>query len=447
MLKNRIIQIAFLAGLLFALFMYFVVHIEILSALGIGLFVFACFKQFLSLGREIDVRDLMVIIASLQWIIGPLLTYYIYPETDIFYMAVDEETYMAFVSPASLAFAIGLYLPFWKKRTSEQELVAQIKAVLNRYPNLDLLLIVFGSVVFMLRFSIPGGPFFATLLSGARFIGLYFLVLNNRRFKWLIFIIIIISFLSFAAKEGLFHDLILWLGFIYIMMAFLYRLSMRVNLILSGVMLFFVLVIQTVKYELRASGSGGLGVFTELASEQLNTDESRLFDENNLQAFTYRINQGWIISRILHFMPTYEPFANGETIMKGLRESIIPRAIAEKESFAGYSRYFARFTGTDLARGTSMDISVLGEAYANYGPEGGMLFMLILGFFYNTALFIIFRLCSRNPSLLLWLPLLFLHVIKAETDFTSSMNYFVKASMVVAMFFWGFRNLLGIRGL
>jgi hypothetical protein len=62
------------------------------SALGVSLFVFFSLKFFLELGKTVEIRDLIITIALLQWIIGPVLKYHFSPDDIFYYMAVPEET-------------------------------------------------------------------------------------------------------------------------------------------------------------------------------------------------------------------------------------------------------------------------------------------------------------------------------------------------------------------
>ncbi len=91
-----------------------------------------------------------------------------------------------------------------------------------------------------------------------------------------------------------------------------------------------------------------------------------------------------------------------------------------------------------------MNLSLVGEGYANFGAGGGIAFMFVVGLFYNWGLALIFRLARKYPSLIFWIPLIFLQVIKAETDLITVLNHLVKASIVTAGVFWGFRRILGI---
>ena len=418
------------------------------STLGLAFFLFFAVKFFFELGNKIDIRDVMILMASLQWVVGPILAYIFITDDPIFYMAVDEQTYIDFVVPATFMFALGLYLPFWKKILREDLIVENIRTIVNKYPNLDFLFI-FGGIFFTLiaGFLPRSLGFFIYLLASIRFIGLYFLILRNRPFKWYIFAFVLISFATISLRQAMFHDLILWLIFMVIIIAFIYRITIPQKIILFILGIVFLLAIQLVKGEFRSLNSSdrSIGEFYDLATENIQ-DENLLYSDAFIFYNITRINQGWIIARIMYYTPTFEPFANGETIWKGIKASLLPRFLMpEMKTFAGYSEYFERFTGQELARGTSMDLSILGEAYANYGIFGGAMFMFFLGLFYNFILFQIFRLSVNNPSLLFMIPIMFLHVVKAETDFTTTMNFLIKAIMVSYGIFWGLRTFFGMK--
>jgi len=87
-------------------------------SIGIGLFILFSTKLFYDIGKKIEIRDIIITIASLQWIIGPFLSYTFYPDNKLYFMAVDRGTYMSFVVPATLFFAIGMFLPVWQNKKS-----------------------------------------------------------------------------------------------------------------------------------------------------------------------------------------------------------------------------------------------------------------------------------------------------------------------------------------
>ncbi len=431
--------------------LFAVTTLPLYSILGISLFLFFSLKFYLGIGNTIEIRDLMIVIALLQWVIGPIIKYNLSKDDLFYYMAVPEEQYMSFAFPATLFFIIGLYIPPVYKKINSQIQLLRINHLLKIYPNIDLILIGIG---LFLELSIDFFPnslrFFIYLIGLMRYTGVFFLALNKqRKNKWLIFIIIITTLLADALRNAVFHELILWMMFLFIYIAFLYRFKNKHKLAIIIPLILSVVIIQTVKFFYRQE-AGGLStidkaeLFTELAQKEL-LGEGYLLQENNIDAAITRINQGWIVARIMHHIPRYEPFARGETIITGIRASLIPRFLDPNKPTAGGREYFTRFTGKLISDDTSMGLSPLGEAYANFGIEGGIFFMFILGFLYNLILSYIIKLSEKYPSLILWLPLLFLQVVKAETDFVVVLNHLIKASIVVGLIIFSFRKFLNIK--
>lgn len=422
------------------------------SAIGASLFVFFAMKFFNGLGATVEVRDLMITIALLQWFIGPILTYLYFQDDQFYHMVVPEKRYMSYVFPAALLFISGLYLPVWRKNTHEFALLGQIREKVRQQPHLDLYLIGIGSASALLTDYAPGFlKFFLFLLGNLRFVGVYFMLMNQRKFKWG-FIGLMIGWLFLSSlKFGMFHNLLLWMGFMLVIMALIYRFSFGQKLMFFLGLFVMVLLIQAVKHEYRDllkqqrlnSIVGKTTLFSRLVGEKL-AEPGVLMAERYMNANVNRINQGWIIARIMRYTPRYEPYAGGETIKEGLK-SLVPRVIMPGKIKAGGHEYFSRFTGKHLQQDTSMNLSILGEAYANFGIGGGVVFMFLLGTFFNFFLNRVYALTDRYPSLIFWLPLIFLQVVKAETDFATVINHLVKATFVVFMVIWASKKFLNIR--
>ncbi len=444
---ERYKNIKFISSIGIVFLLIVVSNLEFFSILGIGLFVFFGTKFFFELGHKIEIRDIMILIAVLQWIIGPVLSYEFIPDHKFYYMAVDIETYMAYVVPASFAFAGGLYFPIWNKRIDENVIIDNIKVFLKDNKNFDLILIVIGSVARISTDYFPNSLKFAVILvSEIRFIGLYFLLLNNRKYKWIIIIIVFLWLFLFALNHGMFHQLILWIGFFVVIYFFIIKPNIRKKVIIISSLLVLILVIQTVKHQFRKlSGSTNkTELFVNLVQDNF-VESNNFASSNNLEASITRINQGWIVARIMRWTPAHEPFANGETIRASIINSLLPRfLVPEKTSYGGGRTNFERFTGKKLSNTTSMGLSLIGEAYANYGVTGGAFFLFCFGFFIKFYINQIYRISIKHPILLLFLPLLFLQVIKAETDFAIILNHLLKASLAVYIVFFGLRRFLGI---
>ena len=69
--SNRIIEVS--TGSIIAIMLILFGNLPFLSSVGVGLFVLFSIKFFNSIGNSIEIRDLMIVMALLQWIIGPSL--------------------------------------------------------------------------------------------------------------------------------------------------------------------------------------------------------------------------------------------------------------------------------------------------------------------------------------------------------------------------------------
>ena len=141
-------------------------------------------------------------------------------------------------------------------------------------------------------------------------------------------------------------------------------------------------------------------------------------------------------------MPEKQPFFEGETIKDAISAAVLPRFLNPSKKKAGGQENFRRFTGLDIGDGTSMGISVIGEAYGNYGRNGGIIFMGVWGFVLVLFWRFILKKAQQNILLLAFLPLIFLQVIKAETELVVVLNHLIKASIVVFLFFWASKAFL-----
>ena len=89
-----------------------------------------------------------------------------------------------------------------------------------------------------------------------------------------------------------------------------------------------------------------------------------------------------------------------------------------------------------------MGISIIGEAYGNFKVFGGIIFMGIWGFFLAKVWVYLLGRCFKYPILLAFIPLIFLQVIKAETELSVVLNHLFKSSIVVFGFIWAAQKFL-----
>lgn len=425
------------------------------TAVGLATFVYIALRFFNNVSTTIDIRDLVLLIPIIQWIIGPWLSYKFSTDEVFYYMSVPEEQYMTFVVPAVLAFIIGIYLKINRSNPNMKEALFQIESVVKVNKNIDLLFIIVGIVANILNPHMPSSLIFFTFLFGnLQYVGLFLLLINkDRKIKKILFAGVITIMSLIALARGMFQLLLLWFTFLFIIISFINNTS-NVKKIFIALSIFIVaFFVQSVKSEFRSItwGAGyenisNTEVFSELISERLDRTEL-LTSEENVNNIIGRINQGWIISRIMRYVPTYEPFANGETIINAITGTLLPRFLNPNKVKAGNADAFVRFTGRKLLSGTAMGMSVVGESYANFGKNGGVIFMFLFGLFLNLShSFLISKLKDR-PILLFFFPLIFLQVVKAESNFMIILNHLIKSTIFVFLVLWGLKTFLNMKKL
>ncbi|MBR8535730.1 hypothetical protein KDU71_09200 [Carboxylicivirga sediminis] len=389
------------------------------SSIGLGLAAYFFMDLLSKMGKNIPIIELMATMAALQWIVGPFIDYHNDSYHYKYHMYVEESTYMAFVVPSVLAFWLGTRL--FKQHSDLEEIGERVRSLLENYPRLPFIMVGVGLLIPYLSPLLPASlGFVFYLLANIKYIGVIYLLFSDNKNRWPVFwgTMAFTAIASIAA--GMFHDLLLWaiLSFTFVARELHLSLVRKFSFAIAGVIL--AMSIQSVKAEYRNTiwqGYTGnkLALFTSLVVQQWSTGS--IVNPNADTDANVRLNQGWIISAIMKHVPEKEPYANGSTVTEAIESSLLPRFLAPNKKTAGGRENYERFTGFNISQSTSMGISLVGEGYANYGVSGGILFMFIWGVFIAWFWQKLWRLSAIYPTLLLWSPILFLQVIKAETEF------------------------------
>lgn len=399
-------------------------------------------------GETIPITELMVLLAALQWIIGPYIDYHNDVEHYKYKMYVPEEQYMAFAVPVVLAFKTGI--SFFSTDVYLVNLKTSIINLLNNQPRFPYLLVVLGILAPFIGHFFPAGLSFVFFLLGQiKYIGALYFILSGHPNRWPIFTGLMILSALGSIATGMFHDLLLWsiltLSFIF----HEFKSGFWSKLIILFIGGLFVLTIQSVKHQYRAlnptvPGSiAKAGLFIKLASEEWS--EGKIINPADDNEINVRLNQGWIISKVMDHMPEREPFANGQTITDAFEAAFLPRIIAPNKKMAGGQENFRKYTGLPLGEGTSMGISLAGEGWANYGYTGGILFLFVWGLFVGWFWKKLNKWSDFFPTLLVWSPILFLQTVKAETELVVVLNHLIKSSVLVFGLLYYFYRFKGIR--
>jgi len=418
------------------------------SAVGLAFSAFYMFRVIFNMGHKIPVIDLMTTLAALQWIVGPFIDYHNEVTHFKYYMYVPEAQYMAYAVPAIIAFRMGTL--FYKDRSDLDAIGERVKQLLSRYPRLPYVFIIGGLIIpFLNAFIPPSLRFVFFLLANVKYIGVIYLLFSGSPNRWPIFIAVMLATAFASIAAGMFHDLLLWAMLTFTFVARELKMKFGLKLVFALIGMLMAITIQSVKHQYRTilktgSHSGNkTALFIGLATQEWSS--GNIFTPTSEDDMNARLNQGWIISAVMKNVPEREPYAGGSTVWEGIEASLLPRFLAPNKKIAGGQENFRRFTGLQLGAQTSMGISLAGEGYANYGRWGGILFMFCWGLFIGWFWKKMWEWSDLYPTLLIWSPILFLQVVKAETELVVVLNHLVKASVLVFGLLWFIRKQWGIK--
>jgi len=405
--------------------------LEFIEGFSMSVFFAVLIILVRDLGSEISIRHIIAFICTMQWLFGPVLGY-IYNDAvyQDYQMAVPKSVYFGFVLPSTLLFLAGLYLKLGKK------ILPDIKYPFMDYYSKGVLLVIVGFLFEPLNLGFAG-----YLLQGIRFVGVFYIYISGNKYRYLWILLVFGSLFIISLGEAMFHDLLLW-GSFFLMTIFVTNkksILVRTSYLIFGIILIFIL--QLVKSDFRSYAwkeepehLNKVQLFANVVTNKIFSDEP-IFTKENISNTVVRINQGWIIARVMDYVPRVQPYGNGITLKDAVIASIFPRFLLNNKAMAGGQANMLRYTGINIYGSASMDISQVGEAWANFGYTGGIVFMFFLGLFFNWVLFKLEKLFIKYPDLIFWFPLIFFQVVKAETSMVTILNHMVKALIVTWIFF------------
>jgi len=205
----------------------------------------------------------------------------------------------------------------------------------------------------------------------------------------------------------------------------------------------FFIVLQNVKLIYRTKTWGGTfegnkaELFSSLIVDNLQKGND-LFSEKALFPIYSRTNQGFNVGLVMRKIPSIQPFDGGDRLMIVFASAFVPRFLWPDKPEAGGKFNMYYYAGWRI-EGWSTNIGPLGEAYGSFGETGGILYMIILGFFIRWVYLRVFKLSIKTPLLICWLPVLFyLITSSSETDSLQILNSIVKS----AVFIWLLTKLI-----
>lgn len=421
-----------------------------LTIIGLLLFIHQTVNFVYKLGKEFPVRELIGILSSLQLLVMPFLDYHVFPNLTFYRMKVDESIYMNFALPGNILMILCLNFKRWNRGVDYNKLFFAIKNNLKRNSNLGIGLIIFGFLNGLILNFVPANlRFMFLLMSYTKFIGVLYLIYSDAKLHNFWLIIIYGSLLLSSIYGGMFIDLFIWGLLLIIILSYKYHTSTLQNASFLFVVFLFAFVVQSFKSTYRAyvwkyEINNPVTLFSSLFIDAINNPET-LIDRQVIDYQIARINQGWIVAKVMNQVPLVVPYAKGSTIVDAVYASVFPRFIVSSKTGAGDKDIFQEFTGHTLAPSTTMNLGLFGEAYANFGPIMGIIFVGLFGLLLNFVIFKIEYYSKFYPTIILWLPFILTYPIRPGNDITVLLNYLVKSLIVTLVFFYLFRKKLKLK--
>ncbi len=401
-------------------------------ALFLPIFYFVSF--LFRAGETIPIKELTLSMLGLQCMLTPYLYYNNLETSDIYDMAVPQLEYFNFIVPSFCAFSLGLYA------IRDDLPVLSWYSDKKNYGQIGQILIIGGLIAEVLVRVTPGSlAFVMVLASYTKYIGAIYMLFSGDRRKYIWAFVAFVPLMIQAVTAGMFQNLLGWMVFVTLYLFFRHQPKMILKVGTVVVAAIGIYVLQSIKKgyreviwqkEEKVSLMEKTDVLTQNYYNSIQNEST--FSEERASENFVRFNQGYIISRVMDYTPFYEPYAEGSTILEAIYSSIVPRFLdPNKAKVGGEGGLYTRFTGYILYKGTSMDIGIMGEIYANFGPVRGRIFAFILGLGYALVIFYFFQQVMKDPQLLFWLPFIFLLIIRPENSFVPVFNHLTKASFLL----------------
>lgn len=409
------------------------------TSLLVGIGLFATVYATVDLERQlrsdpIALGPVMFIIGCLQLIIAPWLTQ-LFPHENPAYQIPKEAfpTYLAYVVPLCLAVGLGLMVAralFPRPGRGLPGLWLLNLDPITEGAILKLFWASFGLMVVGPRLPVPGAlAFFVDLLGEIAWVCPLLLLLGRRAYWWKLALLVLSWNFVASLSATVFHSFLLWL-FFYVMVYWAVRFRGRgFKYVLLGGLL-FIFIFQPAKVYFRTHG-GGVSGFGTLLLDYV-THPERAYTPEILSQTLMRMNQGWIVHRVMAWVPSHEPYAGLSIITRQGIGVLLPRFIMPDKFQVGGREHFERYTGHQLF-GTSMGLGYAGEFYAAFGWEGGILAGFLYGLLFGAAFERLKQAAHTNPLWWAWGPFIFLVAIKAEDAVGHAVNWAVKAFLVVLL--------------
>lgn len=428
--------------------------------LSITLFATLLSMLLLKMGNGIVLRESTALLYVLTCILMPVIGYNFYNINNplsrlwIKYMAVPENVYFSYTLPAISLFSFILTFPLKSSHSDEGNYIklaiSRIRAKLESIDNIGIIIACIGVLSsFLQSYATIGLQFFINLFYFASFPGMLYVYYSpNFRFKRLMLILFLLFLFNNALNSGMF-TILAYMGitiFSFLILGKKQGFLKKLLILLAAIS--FVIILQNTKIAYRKTIWQGsyvenkIALFGEIFLDNLSKGKLLIEEESFFVIYT-RINQGNNVALVMKRIPGMVPFDNGSQIVLASAAAFVPRFLWPDKPEAGGAYNMKKYAGITLQAGWSANIGPLGEAYANFGVAGGIIFMAFIALFIRLAYVKVFKISKKYPLILLWIPFLFYQITySAETDTLQILNSLLKSSFFLWLFFTLYPKIL-----
>jgi hypothetical protein len=389
--------------------------------------------------RYVAFPDLIGVACCLQWVLAPWMSQFYPPNMLVFRMTMPPAVYLEYALPATIALWLGLQLPP-ARRLSKSWDMPELEPLSPRMRQMLDGVIAAGVIGDLYSGLVPPSiAFLLYLLTSLRFVGaLGWMITRTPGWWWRVGLVMAI-FVTTQTSGGMFYLVVHWGGFFLLVYAFMAKWRWKLGLLLVT-SVFVMGTLQDVKPKFRqelnnGAVSGPIDSFTRLGAMMWHrvVDGDPLGDHSEIGDVLVRFNQGWIIARVITHVPAHQPYASGSTLLDAAMFSVVPRFLVPSKKEGASSELFTRYTGVELAGGTKMGLSIIGEMYANFGYYGGIAGTFVYGLVIGSIFLFFAGKAQKNPLWWAASSMVLLPSVEPGFNVEDIANHVVKAAVLLLL--------------
>ena len=423
---------------------------DLLSALAVGIFAYWISALLIRANDSLPIKELFLSLYGLQFLFGAALTYNGIDEYNYFdnQMKVSSNTYFMFVIPVFLSFCLGFTI--FSKKYALIINRDNINQWVTEHPQLPYKFIVIGFLVSFTAGIFPDSlDFVFYTVSGFKYIGIFILLMSYRTIKPGLMALIYGSILISSFQGGMFHDLLIWIIILALILSYRYKPSLKYKL--TGFVVFgiFAIFIQSIKSGLREetwSNNRDASVsIVKNVTKDVNSNSGGMFGMENLGPNIIRINQGWVLASTLENVPRIVGHTNGQLTTGYLYAALVPRLLDDNKLKSGGHEFVERYAGLNIGGSTSIALGLFTDAYVEFGQFGAIIYVFLFGLMYGYILNQFFIRSKRFPILILFAILVFVFPMRPDCETQTVLNHLFKTIFLLFILIYFFKKTFELK--